>query len=159
MARPVYIVFAQAYSMDKDTDLLSVFQIVESIQIAPVPEPQEGEKAVFVRWQQFRMVAAWMIEPEKGDRYEDEYEFEFRLHTPDGATHLGGRGTFSFAAPEPRPVHRFPAHFDNPLPLPGPGPMRIEHRIRKAGAGEWLSQDYPVIVTEVPKLTTNGPPA
>jgi hypothetical protein len=98
-----------------------------------------------------------MIEQEKGDKYEDEYEFDFRLVVPQGGEpiHLGG-GRFKFGEPEPRPLHRFPATFETPLPFNGAGLMRVESRIRKVGTEAWSSQDYPVIVEEIRPANTDG---
>jgi hypothetical protein len=156
MARPVYILWAQSAAEDKESGLYSFFEVVEKIELRRPPAPKEGEYVIRERWHPLRIVAVWMIEPEKGDRYEDEYEWDFRLFMPpDGELIPLGSGTFKFGEPEPRPFHRFPAYIQSPLPLRSSGVLRAESRILKAGTKTWLSQDCPVIV-EIIQVSDEG---
>ena len=147
MARPVFIVCAQSTAEDKDTGLFSLFELVEKLIISPIPTPKEGDKTVLVRWNPFRLVAVWLLEPDKGETYEDEFEYDLRLYLPLSEQPISlASGIFKFSQPVPRLMHRFTLRFDSPPPLDKSGVMRAESKIRKLGSEVWLSQDYPVVV-------------
>ena len=156
MPRPVYILCVQSSSEDRESNLLSLFGLVENFQITPIPAPLPNQP-VFVLWQPIRAVGAWLAEADDGPA--DEYESELRVFIPGiEAPFVVATGVFRFRDPLPaRPLHRFVVNFPTPLPLAQPGTMCIEHRIRRKGTEEWLSQDYPVIVEQVQPPT--DPPA
>lgn len=150
MPRPVYVLLANTAASDSTTGRFSVIEIVDKIAITPLPVPKEGEKVIVVRHESYRAIAVWLIEEDKGDKYEDEYEHGFRFHMPLAEQpHPAPTGRFSFGKPERLPFHRFDLRLEGPLPYQGPGVMRLEHRIKKVGTDVWLSQDFPLLIEAV----------
>lgn len=159
MPRGVYILCCQGSSADKDSGLFSAFEFIETINLTAIPTPKEGEKFVVVRTTPFRVIACWMIEPDKGDRYEDEFEFEFRMLVPDAEPIPLMAGKFNFRATGPVPFHRMTVTFEGGPPFQKPGITRFESRVRKVGGDVWVSQDYPIHVNGPVPVESNGQPA
>jgi hypothetical protein len=154
MARPVYIVCARSGSEDKDTGLLSLFELLEKFMIVRVDPGKPANAPTIVQPLQLRMVATWMIETDQGERYDDSFEYEFRLVMPPKPTiHFLGGGTFKFI--EPQPLHRFTLRIEAPLPFEGPGVMWVQSVVRKPGK-EWI-QSYPIFLEEIPMPSPSAP--
>jgi hypothetical protein len=137
---------AHSYAVDNESGLTSFFEVLEKIEASPIP-PVPQDKVVLVRWQPLAIVAVWLIEEDKGDAYDDEYESELRLLMPlDKEPVPIGAATFQFGKPERKPFRRLTARMEAPLPLEGSGLLRVESRIRKKGAKKWKSQEFPVLV-------------
>jgi hypothetical protein len=146
MARPIYIVCARSSSQDRASGLLSLFELIEKYQIFPI-DLTKRDGPIIIPAQPLRLVATWMIEPDKGERFGDPFEFEFRLVVPpEPKVHRLGGGSFLFE--ESQPLHRFTLQIDAPLPLEGPGVMWAESLVRKAGEDEWTIQSYPILLEE-----------
>jgi hypothetical protein len=156
MARPVYIVCAVSGSEDKDTGLISLFELIEKFQIFPIDLAKPSSSPIVIKAQPIRVVAHWMMEPEKGERFGDLFEFEFRLVLPPIPTVLPlGSGTFQFA--EPRKFHRFTIRIETPLPFQGPGFMWVESLVRRKDATDWVIQSYPIELEEIPGPSLPAP--
>ena len=72
---------------------------------------------------------------------------------PDGTPLPLGSGRFQFGHPDRnRPFRRFTIRLDTPFGIENSGVLIAQSRIRRIGAGEWLSQSYPMIVEQLPGL-------
>ena len=142
MASPSYILLCKSTSIDKDTNDVSVFNIVEKIHITPVPPEQTGRRTVIL-WQPLKLIVEWLMGLE--DDVKDDFDFEFYVTINDKTDQLPIKGTFRFEAEKPR--HRFiitfplPFHFDKYAK----GIMVFESRVKKTVASEWLRQSYSVL--------------
>src|SRR5437868_4455634 len=139
MPTPVYIICSESGSEDRVSGLASVFNVIEQIEVRPLPPPTPDQPAV-VPFFPFRVSAQWM--KAEDDAETDPYECQIRLHYPG-------------AEREPEPVAQTRLHFTRPfnrvtmranLPLafPALGLLRVECRIRREGDTDWLSQEYPI---------------
>lgn len=141
MPRPVYIVCSESSSDDKETGLLSIFNIIDKVQFSKNPAIGQRQVAPLV---QLRITAGWM--KEKGDDG-SEFEFALVLRPPHKEDINIGSGTFSFTLP----LFRVTAKLIGGLPLDGDGILWIECRVRKVGARGWQNrQEYPIFVEELP---------
>lgn len=140
MPRPVFIICSQFISQDKDTNLFSVFNVIEKFNFGQIEAPKEG--AVLIEWQPIRITAVWMIQP--GDDATKAYDYEILLLLPPDNKPLPiSTGQFNFGK---RPLHRFTAQILGQLPLSDEGILYAQSRIRRTGHADWLTQDYPIIV-------------
>lgn len=158
MPRPVFILCSKSGVEDKESSLISLFDIVEKLQITKVPIPQvttqEGPRPpVVIQYQPLRIVAVWMALPE--DDPQQNYDYSMIVFGPPKGEPIGveAGGVFRFT----KPLHRFTMRIEGPLPMQGPGLIKIESRIRKVGEENWLSQDYPIIVEEIEPAQENPP--
>lgn len=156
MVRPLFIICSKSGSEDKETGLLSIFEVLEKVFVVKIA-PQEGTNPpIILPSPSMRMIAAWMIESEKEEKYGEQFEYELRLvMPPNGSVLLLGGGTFSFA--ENRPVHRFTLQLAASLPFEGTGTMWVESCVRKPGK-DWNIQSYPVLVEEIPAASPPSQP-
>ena len=159
MPKGDYILCCQGSSNDKDSGLFSAFEFIEMITVSPIPAPKDGEQFVIVQLSPLRIVACWMIEPHMGEKFEDEFEFEFRILHPDGEISRLTEGKFKFAAPHPVPFHRLTLSTEVGPPFEKSGIVRVEGRARKKGTDQWVSQDYPIVVHEHTSPENLGKPA
>jgi hypothetical protein len=99
----------------------------------------------------FRLVALWMRTDE--DQPGDVFEAAIVYHIPDSphGPLVAGVAEFSFTTT----FHRLTAQEMLVPDFFGPGLFRVECRIRrKGGAGEWVSQDFPILL-EFPEGATS----
>ncbi len=144
MPRPVYIVCHQTGMEDRETGLISLFFLIEKLQVTQLPLPPSGQ-VMLIPQLLFRVVAAWMRNPD--DAPDQEYDWEMLLTYPPGGpapTLLLGTGRFRFDLN--RPLHRFTANVQGQLPLGPPGLLVAESKVRRVGEADWQSQTYPIII-------------
>jgi hypothetical protein len=159
MPRPVYILCSESGSEDAQTRLLSHFNTIERIRIAPLPaEIVQPGKPIPIPSVALRATAVWMSNEEDSPEQEYEYQMAFYL-PPDGEEQLVLEGRFFFDAD--KPLYRMVVLGMWP-PFRAPGVLRIESRIRPVGGTEWLRQDYPISVVGSPAAlpateTPSGP--
>ncbi len=160
MPRSVYIICAQGSSEDKDLNAVSLFTVIEKVELSQtVPLLATGQMFYFVKWQPWKIVAVWMHE--EADPWEQEYETEFRLLLPNGKITPLASTRFRFDQPlGQRPFARLSLAFDDP-PTLSAGVVKIENRIRPVGSNDWITQDYPIVVEEpqAPQQKANQIPA
>jgi len=146
MPRPVLIVCAQSVAQDATTNLLSIFNVVEKVVLAP----QETDIARRTPLpQSMTAVAIWMKD-ERDAGVQLEHQFQFII-PPDGREVLTPIHPYQFD--DHKHLGRFICHL-NGLPIEGPGLARIINRIRIAGEGnEWISQEYPILAVAEDKLS------
>jgi len=146
MPRPVYIICSESGAQDASTNLLSLFQVFESLQLNEIPpEDLQSGKPVIIPIPTIHAVAVWMSQPD--DPPDQEYEFQMAfLLPPNDAERIVHEGKFSFI--KGKPLYRMVVRGYMPQ-LTSPGLFRIECRIRKVGEENWLRQDYPIPVEAV----------
>ncbi|HUT12635.1 MAG TPA: hypothetical protein VMY42_19220 [Thermoguttaceae bacterium] len=146
MVRPRFIVCSEGRSIDKITNLVTFYNVID--QLTTTISSPEPKQPVFFGLP-IHLSAVWMRE--RDSEKEIEYEAEIRLFSP--------------GSEEPAVLHpdnfRFGQHRFfriDALIRPGlsgnetlklelrDGIMRLECRIRPVGETEWLSQDYPIPV-------------
>jgi hypothetical protein len=142
MPRPSYIICAQHIVEDKRTSLVSLFNIVERVEIHPLPTV---DGPIFLEAMNLHFQAVWMRED--GDNAQDEFEHQLLITSTAADPIIGVPVTFRFENPLQRFAGRIQAH----LMFAGPGTMRVESRIRRVGSDGWLTQDY-LIPVELAEL-------
>ena len=141
MPRPLYILCAQSFAINQDTNTLSVFHILESLNTFIGLQPSPGETVVSHERFAFVGFAAWRRG--EGEDSDQEYEFEILLKRPDQEQPVSMTpGTFKFTMPN----QRFNVHFAQMEPFTQSGDLVFTSRIRPVGTTEWLTQDYPIRV-------------
>jgi hypothetical protein len=148
MPRPTYLICAQGVSVHPETNLLSLFNIVEIVQATLVPvidgKPVIPESAK-LSIPTFQVVSVWIAE--EGDLGKN-FEFQFWCSSPKGLPLFHSDiATFIFAARS----HRLITDPVIPQGYPELGTYTIEARIRKLGDKDWITQKYSFIVMERPK--------
>src|SRR5438128_1103937 len=112
MPKPVYIICSQMGSEDRETGLLSVFSIIEKLQITSIPVPQPGQPPPIIQWAPFRVYAVWM--KDDGDNPAQDFEFEMNLILPpDSRRFQLASGTLRFE--EGKPLRRVAVFITSPL--------------------------------------------
>ena len=139
---------------DRETGLISLFFIIEKMQVAQLPPGVQATPPPF------RVIATWMRNSEEA--VDQEYDWEMSLNFPPGgqmSTLPLGAGRFRF---DPnRPLHRFTVTVQGQLPLGPPGLLVAESRLRKVGDTNWQSQTYPIVIEpfQPPPPAGSQPPA
>jgi hypothetical protein len=151
MPRPLYIVCAQSSADDKESSIISIFNVVEKLQIAQLPTEEHPGSKLLLLWPGLRAVSAWMATADED--YTAEFESSMVLHFPGNPEPFeASRSTFRFES-QAKPTMRFTAKFETPPTATVPGILRVEQKIRRVGSVEWLSHDYPIIIDLVPTAT------
>lgn len=139
MPVPVFILCSEAGSVDRQRNLVSLFNIIEKVTVTPLPESE----AKRLRPSNIRVTAAWL--GEAGDS-EAEFEAQLAVVTADGSEALRGEA-LPFRVP-PNKLHRFLYDVNgNGFFGASAGVAWVESRVRRKGdKGEWFVQRTPVIV-------------
>jgi hypothetical protein len=144
MPRPVYILCSQSNAVDKSTNLISFFNLVEELRIAKIPE---GTTPPATRPFTMRVVSVWMNTDDDmpSQLFETEFAVKFPKMEELPEELVFGRSNFSFTTLFNRLISPDLAIET----FTGPGLMWVECRIRRAGETEWLArQEYPILLIE-----------
>ena len=143
MPRPAYIVCCVSSVEDKETNMLSVFNVIENIRGMTVQEAEEKAKTenkpLVIQTQELRILCSFMLDEQESS--DDLFDFELRFLPPEMepisvATHEFKIEKF---------FHRFKVKFQGPLPTgEKTGVFWIEARAKKKENTEWVSQRYPI---------------
>jgi hypothetical protein len=136
MPRPGYVMFANSGANDQVTNLVSLFDIIEIINVYQPDQPIQMMTA-----KPNRIVVAWLRQD--GDSDADRFEGQIACVNPDGTDLFAAVAEpFSFTSPFYRwTVPVLPFGF-NAL-----GIHQIEARLRRVGQQEWLCrQTFPFVV-------------
>lgn len=128
MPRPQFIICSQSTAIDQDSNALSIFNVMEGVNIhlGNEPEPDPDFKPGHVLSSlNFRVVAVWMRED--GDSPKDEYDYEFYIHPPGEEEKEMSKGTFHFTSL----FQRFQMHVFRDKPWKASGLLRVICKIRK----------------------------
>jgi hypothetical protein len=138
------MICSESGAEDATTRLVSVFNVIEKVQVPRAPEhPPAGALGV-LRVLPFRVLSVWMRCEE--DAPGEPYEFQVALRYPGQAeAAVVARGRFAFVDLLSRVV------LAGPFPLgPAAGILWVECGIRRLGAPGWLTQQYPILIEDVP---------
>jgi hypothetical protein len=147
MPRPVLIVCAESGAVDKLTNRLSVFDIVEKVLFQRIENQPPGSILPKFKMQ---VVAIWMRQDDESD--DDQFESEFAIVT-SGSQQEASVVKMEFSFEPGKQLFRGIALLDAPLPIDGAGRMEILNRVRKVGDADWITQSYPILVEEVVQPT------
>lgn len=148
MPRPLFVICAQSSAIDQNTNLLSLFQILDGYQVhikkadAPAPTLAVGPQPHQLG---FVGIAVWRRTD--ADSPDDSYEYEILTQSPDeDEEQIRNTGTFKFTTRH----QRFQVFIHITKPWTRSGVFVFSSRIRKVGSSDWIRQDYqiPVDVTE-----------
>ncbi|HEY7426933.1 MAG TPA: hypothetical protein VH682_22040 [Gemmataceae bacterium] len=155
MPRPFYIVCAVSGALDKRTNAISLFGLVETIEfheLKPPPDAQPGTPLVVAPLSML-IATAWLRE--EGDSPEQYFEAEIVCFLP-------GSDEPALTVPfEPfrfeRPVHRlivWETTLSPELDMK-PGLLRFVNRVRRAGGTEWTwEQEYVIRMEQGHEMAT-----
>jgi len=149
MPIPLYVICSESASEDKSTGLLSLFHIIEKIQIGT---HRAGEPIPRAPVSQMRVTAVWMKESMDDDH---EFEFETVLIPPNGEGKVIGSGSFVFT----KDLFRINSGvLWGGLSGMKNGILWIESHIRKAGVKGWQVQKSPIFIEHLPATNADSKP-
>lgn len=135
MPRPLFIICAESASVDRYSNDLSIFNVIEGIQVFSGNadgSPNKSAPADGLPFLNVRIVAVWVADDI--DRpHEYEQETRVRVGNRERRPH---HGTFRFTTRN----HRFLVNIARFTPEPGI--CVVEHAIRKVGDEHWQTQQY-----------------
>jgi len=151
MPIPVYVMCSASGAVDQRTNLVSLFNIIEAIQVYAEGAPDEEIRSQPGRGNTLFVMAVWMRE--ESDPPGAKYDGEVVLLAPNGDVLVAaGAGAFEF--PPDDLFYRFQVPNFPLVGFPSLGVSRVEARIRLTGTNEWLApQSFPFIVRESKKET------
>lgn len=153
MPKPVYIICATGVIEDKQTNLVTIFQAIETVSMTHSDDPKRlAVNEIPAEFGQMTVLSVWM---KQDDDEAVSFEHQFVLHCDelDDVTIESDPFTFGDNAY----LHRFKMTFRGIPPLQSSGMLAIISRIRKVGDTDWIdSQKYPIraVVTRH-KVTPN----
>jgi hypothetical protein len=148
MPRPVYIVVAKDIVEDKSKNFLSIFSVVEIVNLTVGPDRPDLDPEVLQelnesrrRAYEFTTVAVWMREAGDDDA---QFEHQFAIVLPDHEDLLPA-APFQFDVA--LPLQRFRLIIQG-IPAPEEScTINVESRVRRVETGQQWSQRYPIICT------------
>ena len=156
MALPRLIVCSESYSLDQETNLISIFHIVESLHFTPAsqesPPPQLPLNVSPIVANNLSCVAIWTRDSVDGS--DVNYEARWEVHIP-GKTepNVIPQHVFQFTRTNQRFILRLQVN-----PIAQSGMLRIVNKIRRAGATEWQEQSTSIEVTVYTPTDAQSPP-
>ena len=148
MPKPIYIICSETGSEDKDTGLLSLFNLIDTLQITKAAKGMPLRAASPIT--QLRITACWL--QESGDE-DKEFEIEVAVISPVGEETILGRAALVFATK----FCRISARVIGLFPIKGEGMFWIEARIRKTDSNAWQVNKTPLFVEQLPSSTAEVP--
>jgi hypothetical protein len=134
MPLPAYIICCDGVSIDKDANKATLFSINEQIPIILTAQLQQAGQSLAPA--PMRILSVWMRE--SGDLPDTQFENQLVLHFPEQNEVVIANTLFSF-------VTTFNRILTPPIVIPGfpgPGILKIESRLRKAGDSEWKCRQF-----------------
>jgi hypothetical protein len=128
-------------SIDSQTNNISIFEVIEQIQIGPIPE-SVPEGPVPLAAMSLEVISLWMRdplnEPARG-------EYRITMHSPRGKSLPSAVQVMDLST-----FRRFRSRFHLPgLPIDGVGLCQIEVEFRAGSEAEWVSvAKVPIEVAE-----------
>lgn len=144
MPKAAYVLFAESGAIDTDTNRLSLFDLIDIVEVVP---RKPGEVASSPTKRRLpRAVAVWVREED--DNLGDVFEIQIACVAPDGTDYFASPvHRFSFSAP----FHRLNIPAIDVTGYPATGLYLIESRLRKVGQTGWtVRQSYPFLVQVTP---------
>jgi len=144
MPQGVYIICSESGAIDRRTNAISIFGVIDTIRFASVSEVSDAKNlpGVSKPWIDIRTTAVWRCEEDElGEAYEHQTTFSI---PGDEHKRIVGEGSFVFKTP----LHRFVIDFGGPV-FNQAGVIRIENRIRKLGDDDWQEMAYEIRVEKI----------
>jgi hypothetical protein len=151
MPSPVFIVCSEGGSIDRHTNQLSIFDVIERLTFAranPTNPAADGNPTIAALggarpmvFHSMRMAACWRRE--EGEEAA-EFEYKTTLEMPGAEPLVVAEGVISFKSE----WHRFVSTMHTDMPTQS-GQMVITNSLRPAGNGTWISQRYVIPVEKV----------
>jgi hypothetical protein len=148
--RPLFIICSDSGTEDKQTGLVSLFNISEKLTLeahAP-PDGDDSKKMQITALLRFQVLAVWMKEADDEGKY---FESRFWIEAPGREAYIAPV-TDSFIIPHGKHLQRFRLNYEGPPFFKQSGVLRFASELREVGTEKWLSQDYVVIVETVGDL-------
>jgi hypothetical protein len=146
MPRPAYFACSFAGAVDTYNNSVSAFGMIETISVQKVDPRYMPLVQMFSRPPLFRVVVAWLRE--QHELADQVYEAHLVACLSDRTEIvLATFDAFSFTTP----FHRLVVTDFALPPVPGPGILVLECRLRKKGDTDWAwGQTYPILLEEGP---------
>ncbi len=141
MPRPIFVLPAQGVVEDRDTNMLSIFGVIDQLTIGEGlrAKATPDHPAVPIDAGIIKVLAVWMRED--GDNDVD-FEHQFSI-IHEGKEELDAKVQFRFKGP----LHRFIMTVAGFLVPEHSSMVYLRSRLRRVGSEEWIgSQDYPLWV-------------
>ena len=151
MAKPILMVCSESGSVDHYTNLMSIFNVLEKLEVRPTSGGEEDAQAARrqgrapVTGQGYRIMIAAVWAQDSDDNTPHEYEFTMKVPGIKGEQKIGS-GTFEFSEDKQR--HRLFLSGEIPAP-PQSGTLQIVNRVRPQKKGQkarWRKQSYNIDV-------------
>lgn len=146
MPLPVFIICSEGGSIDRHTNQLSIFDVIEKITFRPVLPAQDGSRQVEVdagsrplAFNSLRMTALWrQLEGDAGR----EFDFKTTVLVPGSANEImAGQGRIVFKTP----LHRIVANYIGDFPQQS-GDIVVRTSIKPVESNDWITQEYVIPV-------------
>jgi hypothetical protein len=146
MPSPVFIIVARAAVEDRTTNILSLFSVVESLNVAVTPNPENADPVLLEalndarrRASEYAAFAVWRRED--GDE-NAVFEHQFSMVFPDREDPVPA-APFQFNSA--MPLQRFRLDINGIPPLAQSCTIYVESRVRRPDSGEQWQQRYPIL--------------
>jgi hypothetical protein len=150
MPKPVFIICAQIATQDRDSNLLSLTNVLEQIAVRWHPQEDQSKEVKYIHLVTFSIVAVWTRAADDGP--DDEYQAEMWVRYPgdEAKEILMKLDNYRFDASADA-LQRMVAHVRLEPPSVG-GVIHAGSRTRKVGKTQWLTQEYSM------RLVVHGSP-
>jgi hypothetical protein len=149
MPEPHYIICALSKSVDRETNNLSFFNVIEGITVTLQEKPsgEHGPSLIHIEGDasRFTAVATWMRTA--NDANEDRFDWKMEFVRPDRET-TAVNGEFSFGKNR---FYRINVIMQMVWPAPESGTLVVSCSIRPSDGDEesWITQSYKIPVTVI----------
>lgn len=141
MPKPVYMLCAESGAVDRFTNLVSVYNIFERIQIADAIPSSGLQRAAHIGSLNIRIISVVMREDADEGR---DFDFELSIHLPQENPTIMQAGVFQFKSI----YHRFLVDFVGVAKLK-PGNLEVFCKIKPKGDLDWLIEQEFMIPIEL----------
>jgi len=139
MLRALYLVCSESGVIDRYSNSVSAFNIIEAVQIYAegAPEANDTPGVPSLPHLSLRVTATWISDE---DDRKHEHEHETRAFSDAKGWKVLHSGKFRWTTKN----HRFTVHVQKFAPEPGV--CVIQHAIRRVGESDWHTQQYEIEV-------------
>ena len=148
MPSPVFIICSEGGSIDRHTNSLSIYDVIDKIAFRVVDPRDSGKQdgpakveGRLVSVNSLRMTAVWR--QSAGDEGQ-VFEFKTVIRMPGADEIVAGKGELVFKTP----LHRVLSTFQSEMPKQS-GEISVKSLIRRLPDGEWIQQEYVIPVERI----------
>lgn len=152
MPSPVFIICSEGGSIDRHTNMVSIFDVIEKITFKVVPKQSEGLPPPNLldalpggkpaALNTLRVTAVWRRANEDAD---GEFEFKTTVQLPGSREEvLAGEGRFIFNTI----LYRIISTIYSDMPSQS-GAIVVTNSVRRTGSAEWFRQQYTIPVERI----------